>query len=109
VLGALKPDVAPVAVEGLRNRVLPSGVLGAVEAATREQGGERRDADPVDLPRQDVVDALLQVRELLRETLGKPPRDLPEEHPGLSDGIEERNRRVRPDARAVVVFGPGLL
>ena len=42
---------------------LPVGVLRAVHAPPREQAGEMRDADAEHLLGQDVIDALLEVRE----------------------------------------------
>ena len=74
VLDALEPDVAVVAVEGLGDGVLAVGALRAVDAPAGQQAGELGDADAEDLLGQDVIDALLEVGDLVLEPLGEAAR-----------------------------------
>ena len=67
-----------------------------------------RDADAEHLLGQDVIDALLKVRNLARQALGEAAGDLAQEHARLRARVEERHRLVRPDVRAVVVGRPRL-
>src|SRR4051812_34495464 len=66
VLRALEPDVAGMAREAFRNRMLSVGMLRAVNAASRQQACDLRNCDAEHLSGEDVVDALLKVRNLRR-------------------------------------------
>lgn len=108
VFEALEPDVAIVAGEGFGDGVLAVGVLGAIHAAPREQAGDLRDADAEHLPGEDVVHALLQIRNLLFQSLSEADRDLAQEHAGFRAGVQELHRVIGPDVRALVVRRPRL-
>src|SRR5690606_36852966 len=109
VLGPLEPDVSPSAVEALGDRVLPGGILRAVDAPAGEESSELRDPDAEDLLREDVVNALVEIRYLRREAVGEPPRDLTQEDPRLRKGLDEGHGRISPDRRSLVALGPGHL
>ena len=79
VLGALEPDVARFTARSRDDGVRAVGAFGAVHAAPCQQTGQPRDADAKHLLREDVVHALLQVRELLRQSGGEPAGDFPQE------------------------------
>jgi len=83
-------------------------MLGAINAAPREHGGDLRDADSKHLPGQDVVHALLQIRNLRLQSFVEPVGDLAQEHAGFGTGIEELHRLVRPDILAAIVCRPRL-
>mgnify|MGYP003694230691 CR=1 FL=1 len=53
----------------LGDGVLALGVLRAIHAPPRQQAGEIRDADAEHLLGQDVIDALFEVRNLVRQIL----------------------------------------
>ena len=55
----------PSLVNDLAIECWPVGVLRAIDAPAREQAGEMRDADAEHLLRQDVIDALLEVGDLV--------------------------------------------
>jgi hypothetical protein len=88
--------------------VLTVGPLRAVEAAPCDEAGQLGDPDAEDLLGQDVVDPLLQVRELVGQSLDEPLGDLAEEDSGLRERVEVGQRRVGPDVRAVMISSPGL-
>ena len=94
--------------EALGDGVLAVGVLRAIHAPPRQQAGEVRDADAEHLLRQDVIDALLKVRDLVRQALGEAAGDLAQEHARLRARVEEPHRLVRPEVRAAVVGRPRL-
>jgi hypothetical protein len=48
VLLPLEPDIAAPSSEGCANGMGVVGVLGAIDAVAREQGGDLRDADADD-------------------------------------------------------------
>ena len=50
-------------------------MLGAIDATPSQQAGDLRNTDPKHLLREDVVHALLQVRNLLFQSLGEPGGD----------------------------------
>jgi hypothetical protein len=76
VFGALKPDVAVVALEGLGNGVLARCVLRAIHAPASKQAGEVSNADAKHLLGQDVIDALFKVRDLVGQALGEAAGNL---------------------------------
>ena len=108
VFEALEPDVAVIAVERFDDRVLAGGVLGAIHAAPREQGGDLRDADAEHLPGEDVVHSLLPVGNRFFQSLIEAAGDLAQEHAGFGAGVEERHRGVGPDIFAAMIRRPRL-
>lgn len=82
-------QVALHVTENGSDTVLTVGLLGAVECATAHLGGEVGASDAEDLLRHDVVDALLQVGNLLFETCQQPFRNFAQKDPALAAGIEE--------------------
>ena len=91
VLRPLEPDIARLAREACGNRVRAVGVLRAIQAAARQQAGEMGDADPKYLLCEDVIDALLEVRNLARQTLSEAAGDLAQEHARLRERVKEPN------------------
>ena len=103
---ALEPDVAIVAGERFGDGVLAGGVLGAIHAAPRQQGGDLRDADAEHLLGQDVVHALLPVGHRFFQSLIQTAGNLAQEHAGFGAGVEERHRGVGPDIFAAMIRRP---
>ena len=87
---------ADIALDGLETtrRVTTVGVFRAVERATRDEGGElgRRNAE--DLPMENVVDACLQIGNLLRESRNEPFRDFAQEDAALAADVEKSRRGI---------------
>ena len=65
VATAIVPQVALRVTESRADAVLTVGLLGAIERAAAHLGGEVGAGDAEDLPGHDVVDALLQIGNLL--------------------------------------------
>ena len=112
---AAAPTCAPVrsnqmlpslGVERLGDRVLAVRVLRAVDAAAGQQAGEIGDADAEDLLGQDVVDALFEVGNLVLEPFVRRLVISRRNTPDFVTRVEERDRLVGPDVRAVVVVCP---
>ena len=72
VLAALIPHIAGVALKSLADAVFAVGMLGAVERAATHLGGEVGAGNAKQLLGHDVVDALLQVRDLLLQSSQQP-------------------------------------
>ncbi|OPZ12114.1 MAG: hypothetical protein BWZ07_01555 [Alphaproteobacteria bacterium ADurb.BinA280] len=108
MLDSLKPDVARLAGKAFGNRVFAIGVFGAIHTAPREQAGELRDADTKHLSGQYVIDARLQVGNLLRQARREAAGDLAEEHARLGAGVEKGDRAVGPQVGPIVAGRPGL-
>ena len=83
VLHPLEPDVPRVAGEALHDGMFAIGVLGAIHAAPRKQAGGMRDRDTKDLLGQDVINALLQVRNFNRQPLAETAGYLAQEYARL--------------------------
>ena len=66
--------------EAFGNRVRAVGVLRAIHATPCQQAGEIRDANPEHLLGEDMIDALLEVGNLGRQTFGQSAGDLAQEH-----------------------------
>lgn len=96
VLDALEPNI-PAGIPEPGNGVFAVGVLGAVQAPPGEQAGQLRDGDAKELLVENVVDALLQVGNLLRQPLDQPLGDLPQEHAGLAGRVQEGGAAVPPE------------
>ena len=105
---ALVPDVAGGAGKCFYDGVGAVGVFGAVQTAAGQQTGDAGDGDAVDLCGQDVLDACLQVGDVAGQAVDQAARDFTQEHTGFGAGVEERHRRIGPDAGAGVAGGPGL-
>ena len=88
VLDVFIDYVAAFGVE-LRDAELAVGVLGTIDGATGEQGGEFRDGYAEHLLVQDVVDALLTVRYLVLQAAVEPLHYLAQEDAALGEGVEE--------------------
>jgi len=108
VLHPLEPDITRITGEAFDNRVQAVGVLRAVDAAPRQQAGEMRDAYPEHLLGEDMIDALLKVRNFGRQGLGEAACDLSQEYPRLRTRVKESNRAVRPKVRSAIVCRPGV-
>ena len=92
--------VVDVPVRVIKQRidgVFAVGFLRAVQGAARQQRGQLGDGDAPYLMVQDVVDTILQVRELRLQADQQTLGDLTEEHARLGERVEERDRTVRPD------------
>ena len=66
MLCAFKPDISCLRLKRARHAMLAIGMFGTIEAPPREQGGKLRDADAKNLPRQDVIDAGMQIGKFIR-------------------------------------------
>ncbi len=89
VTAAFVAEIALHIVENRADTVFAVGLLGAVERAAAHFGGEVGAGDAENLLGHDVVDALLQVGDLLFETRQQPLGNLAQEDPALAAGIEE--------------------
>ena len=69
-------------------------IFGAIEAPAREQAGQLRDGDAVELMVEDVVRPCLQIGNLCLQPDQQPLGDFPQKHAALARGIEERRVRV---------------
>ena len=76
-------------VENRADTVFAVGLLGAVERAAAHLSSEVGAGDAENLLGHDVVNALLQVGDLLFETRQQPFRNLAQEDPALAAGIEK--------------------
>ena len=76
MLGVLEADVALNGIE-VGHGVASVGVLAAIEAAAGQEAGDLRHGDTVDLLMEDVVQPLLQVRDLVLQTHDQALGDLP--------------------------------
>ena len=108
VFGSFEPDVPVRGVKGSADRVLAVRAFGAVEASPSHQRSELSDGNPVHLLGENVVDPLLQVRNLCLEAFDESAGDLPEEHARLRKRIQERHVWVRPQVLTAMVGGPCL-
>ena len=89
VAATIVAQIALLVMENRTDTVFAVGLLGAVEGAAAHLGGEIGTSDAEDLPGHDVVDALLQIGNLLFETRQQPFRNLAQEDPALAAGIEK--------------------
>ena len=87
VFGALEPDVPVRGVKAGANRMLTIRALGAVHAPSSHERRELGDCNPVNLFGQNMVDPLLQVRNLCLEPLYKAASNLSKEHTCLGERI----------------------
>ena len=71
--------------------MLPVGLLGAIEAPSRDQARELGDSDAKHLLGQDVIDTLLQVRNLGLQPVDEAPGDLRRNTPDLVKGSRKVN------------------
>ena len=97
VPGVVTPLVQQVALhiaEGGADAVLAIGLLGAVECAAAHLGREVGAGDAEDLPRHDMVDALLQVGYLLHQPCQQPLGHLPQKDATLAARVEEPRLRT---------------
>ena len=76
-------------MESRTDTVFAVGQFGTVERAAAHLGGEVGAGDAEDLPGHDVVDALLQVGDLLFETRQQTFGNLAQEDAALAAGIEK--------------------
>ena len=108
VFHALEPDIARIAREAVGNRVRAISVLRAIHAAPRQQAGEIRDSNAEDLLGQNMIHAVVKIRNLGRKTLGQAPGDLAKEHTGLCAWVEKLNGAICPEVRTSIVRRPSL-
>lgn len=94
VAATVVEDMALPVAEGRADAIFAVGLFGAVEGAAAHLGGEIGTGDAEDLPGHDVVDALLQIGDLLFETRQQPLGDLAQEDPALAAGVEEARLRT---------------
>ena len=87
---------ADIALDGLETtrRITAVGIFRAVERATGDERGEfgRRDAE--DLPMEHVVDARLQIGNLLREPRNEPFCDFAQEDATLAADVKKSRRGI---------------
>ena len=89
VLASYIAQIALHVTESRTDTVFTIGLLGTVECAAAHLSGKVGASDAEDLFRHDVVDALLQVGNLLFEACQQPFRNLAQEDPALAAGIEK--------------------
>ena len=82
-------DVAFFGRELRANAVLRISTFAAIDAATREHGGQFCNSDTVKLLRVDVVDALLLIGDSLFKADNQALGYLAEEDARLRDGVEK--------------------
>ena len=86
---AVVAQVALYIAENSTDAVFAVGLLGAVERAAAHLGGEVGAGDAEDLLLHDVVDALLQVGDLVFETCQQSFCNLAQKDPALAAGVEK--------------------
>ena len=89
VLASYMAQVALHVTENGTDTVLAVGLLGTVERTAAHLGGEVGARDSKNLLCHDVVDALLQVGNLLFETCQQTLGNLAQEDPALAAGVEK--------------------
>ena len=94
VAAAVVTQIALHIMESRTDTVFAVGQFGTVERAAAHLGGEVGAGDAEDLLGHDVVDALLQIGNLLFETRQQPLGDLAQEDPALAAGVEEARLRT---------------
>ena len=89
VAAAVVAQVALLVMESGTDAVLSVGLLGTVECAAAHLCGEVGASDAENLLRHDVVNALLQIWNLLFETRQQSFGNLTQEYPALAEWVEE--------------------
>ena len=89
VATAVVAQIALHVMESRTDTVFAVGQFGAVERAAAHLGGKVGTGNAEDLLGHDVVDALLQIGDLLFETRQQPFRNLAQEDPALAAGIKK--------------------
>ena len=89
VLASYIAQVALHVTENGTDTVFAVGLLSAVECTAAHLGGEVGARDAENLLRHDVIDALLQVGNLLFEACQEPFRNLAQEDPALAARVEK--------------------
>ena len=89
VAATVVAQIALLVTESCTDAVFPIGLLGAVERAAAHLGGEAGARNAEDLLCHDVVDALLQVGNLLFETCQQTFCNLAQEDAALAARIEK--------------------
>lgn len=84
----LVPDIA-AGVLKKRDGILAVGILGAVHTSPGEKAGQLGDCDAVELLVENVVDAFLQIRDFLFQSLNQAFGNFPQEHPGLTGRVSK--------------------
>ena len=106
VFASLVPHIASIVAEGLGDAVLAAGQLGAVECAATHLGGEVGTGNAKDLLGHNMVDTLLQVRNLLFQAYEQPLGDLTQEDTALAARVEETCLRAAEQFRRQQVEHP---
>jgi hypothetical protein len=89
VAAAVVAQVALHVTENGSDTVLTVGLLGTVERAAAHLSGKVGASDTENLLRHDMVDALLQVGNLLFKACQEPFRNLAQEDPALAARVEK--------------------
>ena len=89
VATAVVEDMALPVAEGRADAVFAVGLLGTVEGAAAHLGGEIGAGNAEDLFGHNMVDALLQVGNLLFQPCQQPFGNLAQKDPALAAGIEK--------------------
>lgn len=89
VAATVVEDMALPVAEGRADAVFAVGLLGTVEGAAAHLGGKVGAGDAEDLLGHDMVNALLQVGDMLFETRQQPFRNLAQEDPAFAARIEK--------------------
>lgn len=89
VFASLVPHIASVVAESLGDAVLAVGQFGAVERAAAHLGGEVGAGNAEDLPGHNMVDTLLQVRNLLLQAYKQSFGNLTEKHTALAARVKK--------------------
>ena len=91
-------DVAFGGVEAARG-IAAVRILRAVERPARDEGCELGGRDAVELMMKDVIDALLQVGKLIRQSRDEPLCDFAQEDTALATDVEESRLRIAEEFR----------
>ena len=89
VAAAVVAEIALHVVKSRADAVLAVGQFGTVEGAAAHLGGEVGARNAEDLLRHDVIDALLQVGNLLFETRQQPFHNLAQKNPALAARVKK--------------------
>ena len=88
VPGILEADVALNGIE-VDDRIAAIGIFAAIEAAARKEAGDLRHGDAVNLLMEDMVQPLLEIGDLIRQSHDQAPGNLPQEDAGLGRRVQK--------------------
>lgn len=80
------PDIA-AGVLKKRDGILAVGILGTIHTSPGEKAGQFSDCDTIQLLVKNVIDAFLQIRDFLFQSLNQAFGNFPQEHPRLTGWV----------------------